>query len=204
MAEAFEEIELGIGEEVVALGQHLAFLWETQDEFANGVGFLIHGLEAGDHGVIFGHRDANEQVLAVIRTHGLDVETLLTDGQLTLMQGTEDAGAMLAGIGASFGDAVAKGARAIRLLGNLGWGRAGWPSEREILGFEAKVTDAARLFPCVVVCMYDVRQLSGRILVRGAYETHPRVIQRGVVRENPYHIATERFLSDLVDGRDGQ
>ncbi len=199
MALPVNDIELGIGDERATLGDHLAFLWEGADEFADGVGFLRSGLEAGDYCVIFGHNDANEQVLAVLREQGVDIEALLTSGRLTLMQGTEDAGAMLAGIGASFGDSVGKGARVIRLLGNLGWGHTGWPDEREILAFEAKVTDAARLFPCVVVCMYDVGRLSGSILVHGAYETHPRIIQRGVVRENAYHVSTDKFLESMKD-----
>ncbi len=199
MAQTDTDIELGIGDERAELGDHLAYLWESPEEFAEGVGFLCLGLEAGDYCVIFGHNDANEQVLAVLRERGIDIEALLTSGRLTLMQGTEDAGAMLAGIGASFGDSVGKGARVIRLLGNLGWGRTGWPNEREILAFEARVTDAARLFPCVVICMYDVGRLSGRILVHGAYETHPRTIQRGVVRENPYHVSTDRFLESLSE-----
>jgi hypothetical protein len=189
-------IELGIGAERAALGDHLAFLWETDEEFASGVGFLLQGIEAGDTSVVFGHHEANEQVLAVLRTNGIDVDALLLAGRLVLMQGMEDAGAMLAGIGASFGDSVTKGARVIRLLGNLGWGRAGWPQEHEILAFEARVTEAATLFPCVILCMYDVRNLSGRILVHGAYETHPSVIQRGIRRDNPYHVSTEQFLKD--------
>ena len=182
-------IELGIGTERVVLGDHLAFLWETEREFCEGVGFLRHGLELGDYAVIFGHNEANERVVSVLRDVGLDVEALLLNGRLTLMQGMEDAGAMLAGIGASFTGSVGKGARVIRLLGNLGWGHASWPSEADILAFEAKVTDAARLFPCVIMCMYDVNRLSAPVIVHGAYEAHPRVIQRGVVRENPYHLA---------------
>ena len=184
-----DRIELGIGAERVELGDHLAFLWETEQEFCDGVGFLRQGLETGDYGVIFGHNDANERVVSVLRHAGLDVEALLLNGRLTLMQGMEDAGAMLAGIGASLTGSVGKGAHVIRLLGNLGWGHAGWPIEADILAFEARVTEAARLFPCVIMCMYDVNRLSGPVLVHGAYEAHPRVIQRGVVRENPYHIS---------------
>ena len=197
MTRASEQIELGIGAARVTLGDHLAFLWETEEEFSSGVGFLCRGLEENDYGVIFGHNDANERVVTVLRARGLDVDRLLLEGRLTLMQGMDDAGAMLAGIGSSFTQSVGKGARAIRLLGNLGWGRAGWPSERDILSFEAKVTEAARLFPCVVVCMYDITLLSGRIVTRGAYETHPLVIQRGILRENPFHVCTDDFLEAL-------
>lgn len=199
MTETKRRIRLGIGNSDVALGDHLAFLWETDEEFQSAVGFLQCGLEADDYGVIFGHNDANERVVSVLRDSGLDIDRLLLTGRLTLMQGTEDAGAMLAGIGSGFTDSVGKGARVIRLLGNIGWGRIGWPSERDILAFESKVTDAAKLFPCVVVCMYDVARLSGRILTHGAFETHPWVVQRGIVRENPYHLCTEDFLSGLAE-----
>lgn len=197
MTQAGNHVELGIGEAQVPLGEHLAFLWETEEEFSNGVGFLEHGLRGDDHAVIFGHADANQKVIAVLRDRGLDIEKLLTAGRLILLQGTEDAGAMLAGIGAQFSRSAGEGAPVIRLLGNLGWGRTGWPNQRDILSFEAKVTEAARLFPCVVVCMYDVAALSGPILMHGAYETHPRTIQRGIVRENPYHVCTEEFLNNL-------
>ena len=197
MTDARTSVPLGIGDESVAIGDHLAYMWETPEEFASGVGFLACGLEADDHAVIFGHNDANNEVLKALRDLGHDIEGLLLNGRLIIMQGSEDAGAMLAGIGASFGDSVTKGAKVIRLLGNLGWGRKGWPNEREILAFESKVTDAARLFPCVVVCMYDVKGVSGSVMLHGAYETHPHTIQRNIVRENAYYVQNDEFLSTL-------
>lgn len=194
-------VELGIGEERASVGDHLAYLWESDEEFARGVGFLCRGFEAGDFVVVFGHAQANDRVLAVLQERGVDVEAMLTAGRLTIMSGTEDAGAMLAGIGSSFTGSVAGGARMIRLLGNIGWGRAGWPNEREILAFEAKVTEAAKLFPCVVVCMYDVQSLSGTVMLHGAMETHPNVIHRGIRRENAYYVPTAEFLGATDDSK---
>lgn len=49
----------------------------------------------------------------------------------------------------------------IRLLGNIGWGREGWPGQPELLRFEAAVASSIQGFPCVVLCMYDVRSVSG-------------------------------------------
>lgn len=192
-------IELGIRNERVSPGDHIAYLWETPAEFTSGVGFLELGLRAGDHGVIFGHDDANERVLAVLRERGLDPDALREAGRLTVLGGHTEGDAMLAGIGANFQRAVDAGAQLIRLLGNIGWGRTGWPDERAILAFEAKVTEAARAFPCVVVCMYDVCALPGRVVVHGAYETHPLTICRNVLRENPYHVPIEEFLADLAE-----
>jgi hypothetical protein len=104
---------------------------------------------------------------------------------------------MLGGIGAKFQQAVAGGSRCIRLLGNIGWAKPGWPDELDILAFEAKVTGAAKQFPCVVMCMYDVAHLSGTVMVHGAYETHPLTFCGNVLRENPHYIEATRFLEQL-------
>lgn len=77
--------------------------------------------------------------------------------------------ALLEAIGSTFQKMIDSGARLVRLLGNLGWGHEGWPAEDSILEFEAWVTRDAKAFPCVVVCMYDVRSLSGRVMHDAAF-----------------------------------
>ena len=108
---------------------------------------------------------------------------------------------MLDHIGGVFAAAIARGATMIRLLGNIGWGRAGWPDEDDILAFEAKVTGAARLFPCVVVCMYDVRALPGRVMVHGAFETHPLTFCGNVIRQNTHYVEVEQFPRTLAQDK---
>ena len=107
---------------------------------------------------------------------------------------------MLSNIGATFTEAVAAGAKMIRLLGNIGWGREGWPNENDILEFEARVTGAAKAFPCVVVCMYDVRALPGRVMVHGAFETHPLTFCGNVMRQNTHYVDVDQFLTRLRNG----
>jgi hypothetical protein len=190
-------VELGIRDEKVSVGDHVAYFWQTDEEFNEGVSFLEIGLRAGDHCVIFGHDEANEKVCRVLAGHGLDAASLRAAGRLTILGGESDADLMLSNIGASFAAAIERGAKLIRLLGNIGWGRAGWPSETDILAFEAKVTGAAKAFPSIIVCMYDVSSLSGNIIVHGAYETHPLTFCRNVLRENPYYVEFEEFIAAL-------
>ena len=109
---------------------------------------------------------------------------------------------MLGGIGAKFQKAVESGSRCIRLLGNIGWSKPGWPDDLDILAFEAKVTGAAKQFPCVVMCMYDVAHLSGTVMVHGAYETHPLTFCGNVLRENPHYIEAKEYLSRLEELED--
>ncbi|MDQ6886440.1 MAG: MEDS domain-containing protein [Gemmatimonadota bacterium] len=190
-------IELGVRDERVAPGDHVAYFWDTRPDFVRGIAFLERGLRGEDHGVIFGHEDANAEVLQVLREHGLDPDVLAAEGRLSVLGSAATGDAMLANIGEVFERAVARGAPLIRLLGNIGWGRPGWPGEEDILAFEAKVTGAARAFPCVVLCMYDVQALPGRVMVHGAYETHPLTICGNVLRENPYYVGVDTFLARM-------
>lgn len=191
------EVDLGIRGEAVSPGDHVAYFWQTEQEFAEGVRFLEAGLRGEDHCVIFGYEEANEKVRGVLSGRGFDVAALEAAGRLTSLGGDSDGDLMLANIGATFAGALERGAKLIRLLGNIGWGRANWPHEKDILAFEAKVTGAAKAFPSVILCMYDVDSLSGHVVVHGAYETHPLTFCRNVLRKNPYYVGYDEFVGGL-------
>jgi len=190
-------VDLGIEGESLPLHSHAAYVWETDREFADAVRFLEAGLRGTDHCVMFGHEEANEAVSEILRERGFDVEGLRARRRLIVLGGSTSGDVILNTIAAAFEQAIADGAPLIRLLGNIGWGHQGWPGDKDLLAFEAKVTDAAKQFPCVVVCMYDVRALSGLIVQHGAFETHPLIVQGQSVRENPYYVPADIFLERL-------
>lgn len=194
MTAASSPVALGARDETVAVGAHIAYIWETRAEFAEAVGFLTRGIRDGDHCVIFGHDEANAEVAQVLAENGFDVRRLEEAGRLTILGGREHADMMLSEIGAAFKRAQDNGAPLIRLLGNIGWSRPGWPADRDILAFEAKVTGAAKLFPSVVMCMYDATSLSASVMLHGCFETHPVVITGNVLRHNPYYVGIEEYL----------
>jgi hypothetical protein len=123
--------------------------------------------------VVFGHDEANRKVCQRLAVIGCDVEQLIEQRRLYVLGARSTGAETLAAIGAVFAQAMANGAPLIRLLGNIGWGRADWPAQTEILAFEAQVTEAAKQFPCVVVCMYEVPSLPSHIVHHGGIETHP-------------------------------
>lgn len=176
------------------MGGHVAYLWRTETEFEEAVGFLEVGLRRGEHLVVFGHDEANRRVLEILEARGADVEALRAGGRLDVLGAGATGDATLAGIGASFQAAVDAGAPMIRLLGNIGWGKDGWPDTKDLLRFEARVTAAAASFPCVVVCMYDIGGLPGEVIVHGAFQTHPITFCGNLVRENPFHCSLDEFL----------
>ena len=194
---ADKTIPLGFRDEHVAVGDHIAYLWETPAQFQEGVRFLELGLAADDFCVIFGHDAANQRVRDILTADGFNALRMESEGRLAVLQGHSDAAQMLASIAAVFAGATTRGVPLIRLLGNIGWGRAGWPDEAAIFEFEAQVTGAAKQFPCVVVCMYDVRALPGHIMAHGAYETHPLTVCRNLLRENPHYVEVDEYLKRL-------
>jgi len=195
-----KSVRLGLRDERVTVGDHIAYFWETETEFRDGVRFLEVGLDEGDFCVVFGHDEGNRRVCETLSAHGYDCALLKRRSRLEVIGGDPDAKQMLANIGQVFSSAVADGARLIRLLGNIGWGSEGWPDEEDILEFEARVTGAAKAFPCVVLCMYDVQSLPGRVMVHGAYETHPLTFCGNVMRQNTHYVEVGQFLSRLRRG----
>jgi len=196
-AVAGSRVKLGTKDETVDVGDHIAFVWETSEEFVEAVGFLKRGIRDGDHCVIFGHDDANAEVVRVLAQMGFDPAHLEQSGRLTVLGGRAKGDIMLEEIGAAFQRATDAGAPLIRLLGNIGWSKPGWPEDNDILAFEAKVTGAAKMFPSVVMCMYDSKSLSGSVMLHGCFETHPLIITGNVLRKNPYYVQIEEYLKRI-------
>jgi two-component system, chemotaxis family, sensor kinase Cph1 len=191
------KVPLGLRDEYVTAGDHIAYFWETPGEFREAVGFLEVGLERGDFCVVFGHAEGNRRVCESLAERGYDCPDLEGQSRLVVVPGQMNAAKMLSAISDVFTKALEQGATLIRLLGNIGWGSNGWPDEKDLLEFEARVTSAARQFPCVVVCMYDAGALSGRVILHGAFETHPLTFFRNIVRENNQYVEVDEFLAGI-------
>jgi formate hydrogenlyase transcriptional activator len=192
--EKLADVDLGGAQSGWPESAHVAYFWNTAEEFSDGVTFLEVGLRGADHGVIFGHDDANREVCRILESRGLDLTKLAADGRLTILRGHPDVDQMLEEIGQAFERALAGGASLVRLLGNIGWSHADWPDEQALLRFEARVTEAAKQFPCVVVCMYDVAGLPGTIVHHGGLGTHPHVLRNGHPQNNPQYLPLDIFL----------
>ena len=63
-------IPLGLQDEYVTVGDHIAYFWETPEEFREAVRFLEVGLERGEFCAIFGHTEANRRVCERLAEHG--------------------------------------------------------------------------------------------------------------------------------------
>ena len=191
------KIALGITDDEVPLGSHLIHFWHTDDEFERGVRFLELGIaDESQNCVLFGHDEANQRVLGILHARGYDLARI-QDDRLVVLRREASASETLAKIDAAFSDAVAKGATAIRYLGNLGMGQAPLPGRGvdEVVELESGATVLADRFPCVIVCMYDINAVSGRLVLDGGFGTHPLTVCRGALRHNPYYATDNKSIA---------
>jgi len=193
------EILLGITNDVVDLGSHLIYFWQSDEEFAMGVRFLEPGLLGEDHCIVFGHDEATARVYRLLQAKGFDTESLTQQRRITLLRREAPAGTTLSDIEDVFKAAIRAGAPAIRYLGNLGFGQAPLPGKgiEDVLELEARVTNLAKRFPAVVVCMYDVNTLPGRLILKGGFQTHPVAVCGDHLIDNAYYIPEEDFLREI-------
>jgi hypothetical protein len=187
-----DKIALGITDAEIPLGSHLIHFWHTDDEFERGVRFLELGVDdESQYCVLFGHDEANDRVLQILRKTGRDLDRVIREGRLVILRRESSARATVASIDAAFSRAVGKGAMAIRYLGNLGMGQAPLPGRGadEVVELEKGATVLADRYPSVIVCMYDINTVSGRLVLDGGFGTHPLAVCRGALRQNPYYTA---------------
>ena len=184
---------LGLGRALVAPGDHLAYFWETSDEFDAASGFLATGIEQGDTCILLGHDEANSRLRGVLERRGMDVASLRRKGVLRSATGADSAKALLEELAEQIKGAVDRGERLVRILGNLGWGRPGWPDDRELVCLESRVTAAIQDLPAVVMCSYDVHRTPGLPLLVAGLECHPWTFRRGVLRSNEHFVPGDRL-----------
>ena len=196
---ATRKISLGIGNDSVSLGSHLIYFWQTANEFERGIRFLYPGLSGEDHCVVFGHEEATQRVLQLLQRDGFAPASLISQRRLTVLPRHVNAHETLTEIQRAFEAAVRAGAPAIRYVGNLGVGRDPLPGTGadDVLELEAKATALAAQYPSVILCMYDVNTLPGRLILKGGFQTHPLAICGDHLTHNPYYIPESHFLQHL-------
>ncbi len=66
-----------------------------------------------------------------------------------------------------------------------------------MLELECKATALISPLPCVIVCMYDVRTLSGRLFLKGGLQIHHLAVCREGIRESPYYAPDPSILPGI-------
>jgi PAS domain S-box-containing protein len=190
-------IDLGIAGRTMPIHSHLAYLWKTQREFEEAIGFVEAGLRGADHCVVVGDEEETALVVAALEKRGFDVQALVAERRLVLVRPFPSGREMLERLSAVFEEALSAGAPLVRLFGNVGWGRETWPSDAELLAFESHLTEIAERFRSVLLCLHQLPATTGLILRHGVLGTHPTVFEEGEVLPNPLFLPLEQLPERL-------
>ena len=99
---ATDEIALGITDDQVALASHLIHFWQNEEEFEFGVRFLELGMNnESQYCVLFGHDEANQRVLEVLRKGYPELDRVVQQGRLVTLRRERSASETLANIEAA-------------------------------------------------------------------------------------------------------
>ena len=142
---------------------HLAPLYSTD---AGGlrltVPFLAEGTRLGQPCFLVAAGDVVDRYAIAMKLDGVEI---------VHFEGGDVAGA-LAQWEDSFAGALARGAKLIRIVGEMSAERTMFSSESEMLAYEEALDVMCKRYPVAILCQYDVRKFDGLALLR-ALKAHP-------------------------------
>lgn len=190
------QVKLGFADLKVDVPSHICLFYSSDDELRERLGFLAHTLDDPEQvAVLFGKKERLEEILGYIRSDfKRDVAADVKSGRIVLVNGSRDPDALLGGIAKALDETVARGAKLIRFLGFIGWGDMDWPDTEDLMVFEAKVSEAVKSYPALVVCTYNTEKLPGSVLIFAGIETHPYTILGTTLCENPHFVPFADYI----------
>ena len=83
------------------------------------------------------------------------------------------------------------------------WALGTAPGVKDVIEYEAKLNYVLPKYPDAFVCVYDLNQHSGSV-VMDILRTHPMVIIAGVLQENPLYVPPDEFMEQLRQRKVGK
>lgn len=192
-------MDFGLPAVALEIGDHICGFFRgpaERDEIL--LPYLMAGLEAGDKCTcVVDEQDPailidNLSAAAALRSKQLNVQrsadTYLLDGHFSTSR-------MI-----NFWDVVAAEATSsgsyplARSVGEMSWSLRDMPGVDELVAYESELNDFMPRYPQVILCLYDIDQFGGGIIV-DMLKTHPRVLLGGMVIENPFFLTPEEFAA---------
>lgn len=188
---------------------HFAIIYDRPDEQLDFiVPFLRLGLERGEKAVYIYDDNSAETVIEAMERHGIDVGAATASGALTIItkahaylkNGDFDPDWMIQFLAQAVEDAKKEGFPAVRASGEMTWALspAGNVDDR-LIEYECKLN---RFFPDYDmggICQYNRRRFRAQTLMH-VIHTHPKVVFRGQICDNPYYIPAEILHNDGKGG----
>ena len=206
MRKAAPPVRLG-GSHLGAVRHVCAFFNGDEQAYRVLVPFIVDGFAAGEkavHVVRPGQERAHRERLAAA---GIDLNAVEAAGQLevrlntaTYLQGGRfDQDRMLGAFESMASGNASGGFPLSRIVCNMDWVVETPSMHDAVIEFESRVNEVWQRHDDVVICVYDLKKLTGDMAI-DIVRTHPIVLIGDVLQENPFFVPPDEFLR----GRHGE
>ncbi|HVL49525.1 MAG TPA: MEDS domain-containing protein [Candidatus Thermoplasmatota archaeon] len=186
----------------VAPHDHLCLVYaSTEDQLAAVVPYVKDGLEKGERCIyVADDRTVSEIDAALVRA-GIDVAAAERSGSLVMASKTDayirdggfDPDRMLGYLAEAALEARDRGFAALRVTGEMTWALGSEPGTERVLEYEAKLNGFFARYNASAICQYNLNRFPAELLL-GVLRTHPKVLHRGLLCDNPFYIPAEEYL----------
>jgi hypothetical protein len=179
-----------------------AFVNGADEERAVIDPFFIEGLRRREKAVYIvdpQHREQHEARLRAV-SPSAELVDVTTWNDAHLKGGSFDQDRMMASLEDLIRDHAATGQPPMRVVGQMNWVFSSPPGIEQLVAYEASVNEVLNRGRTPTVCVYDVRKLSGSLMM-DLLRAHPLTVMNGVLHENPFYTPAEEMLAELKQRR---
>lgn len=184
---------------------HICAFFDSRDEEYDVLSpYYQQGILLDESVITIVDADRRADHCARVRAHGVDVDSALATGHFHVLSSEETytkggrfgAERMYDLLQGALADAKAGGQR-VRTSGVMDWATRGHAGTDELMEYEARVNFLVPTYECTLLCVYDVNEISGRMMME-ILQTHPYIVYGGKIRENPYYVAPIDRLREVL------
>ena len=189
---------------------HVCAFFNTIDEEHRVLGsFYKDGFDRGEKATHIVDSENREGYLNRLAEAGINVQEMMDTGQLEVLPWTDmyvrdhrfDQDAMLASVETLLRSGAAAGYARTNLVGHhMDWLFYDKPAVNNLLEYETRLNDVLSKYDAPVICNYNLSTF-GASVAMDIMRTHPLVIIGGLLRENPFFVPPDQFLSEMRERR---
>jgi hypothetical protein len=194
-------VDSGLAGVSLSSGDHACALYFGEIERDSIVTpFLRSGLQTGEKCLCLVDRMRPDEVVEAVG-HGLDADGWVSSGQLEIATSvaTYAPGSIFAKermiefLSQTVAGATGPGGyHRVRVVGEMTWVLRQPAGADQLMDYESEVNRIAPRFPQVLLCLYDVAQFGGGIIV-DLLRTHPKVLFSGTLIDNPNFLTPDEY-----------
>jgi MEDS: MEthanogen/methylotroph, DcmR Sensory domain len=179
----------------IACHEHVAVLYRGSEAALRFASYLDEGLGCGDLCFCMAGEDFELEMVKRLRAKRPGLDDFLNSLQLTFDRGAQDPTALRDRLQRTFARAERERAPALRWLEDAGWAEAASLSQAHYFEFHALMNLQVKHYPSAAICQFALDSLDAHQLCLAIAVHRHLIIENTFVRDNPFYIPPEKFMS---------